>query len=398
MKREWSSGLRNNHYFCNLLGLMFIAKCFKEDIEMNNIGNFAKKEFLQEINFQFNKDGSNFEGSLSYHFFVLEMLYFGLELLDDESIKFIKDYETIKMKIQSIIEFSSQIFGSNHFYPQIGDNDSGKIFDFRVLSNFHQINIYHNYLNICLKRLINDVYKDNMINHLLIKEHKHLIYKDIGLFIYKNEKFNLWISFGRNSQNGKGGHNHLDAFSFVLQVNGKEIITDPGTFAYTSFPDKRNIFRSAISHNCLYYPEMDTFQTENPEDLFWLQDKTCNSFIEEIGETIFLKLERLADNYNLKRTFEISKDKIILTDEIPESLIEKGEIGFHLHPSIHDKISVVENKIEIQDYMNICFDAKNKIEIMDYEYSPGYGKIETSKKIVVSNLINTCHFEINIIN
>src|SRR5690606_27601461 len=51
--------------------------------------------------------------------------------------------------------------------------------------------------------------------------HKSIIFENGGAYILKNEKFNAVVSCFSQGQNGKGGHNHLDAGSFTLSINGE---------------------------------------------------------------------------------------------------------------------------------------------------------------------------------
>ena len=51
------------------------------------------------------------------------------------------------------------------------------------------------------------------------------------------------------SYSGSGGHTHNDLLSFVLRVNGEEIITDPGTGNYTGDPTLRELLRSTGVHS-----------------------------------------------------------------------------------------------------------------------------------------------------
>jgi len=49
-------------------------------------------------------------------------------------------------------------------------------------------------------------------------------------------------------QNGNGGHAHNDQLSIELNIDGVDVIRDPGTYVYTPFPELRNRFRSTAVH------------------------------------------------------------------------------------------------------------------------------------------------------
>jgi hypothetical protein len=376
-KREWSGGLRNNHYLANLLGTFIITSSFPEDKTMQKINRFADKEFAKEIEFQFNNEGSNFEGSLPYHFFSVEMVYLFIELSKLSDNFHIS--EKLKIKLTEICKFSSNLYYENKIYPQIGDNDSGKIININDISDINDTQKYHFYIKTCLSSLFNKEYVDDTRNIKLNEIDKYNIYKDIGLFIYETKNYKIFVSLGRKAQNGKGGHNHIDSTSFVLFSKGKEIFSDPGTYIYTSFPEMRNELRSAKSHNCFFHNSLDTFDNSSPEDLFWLSDKPCEIKFETTENSMKLLLQKRIKNNRIKRVYILSENEISIIDEIDESL-RNGYISFHLHPKRSISDSQIENTIKIDEYIE--FNSKNKINIEKYNYSPEYGVIENAKVLI----------------
>jgi len=50
---------------------------------------------------------------------------------------------------------------------------------------------------------------------------------------------------------GTGGHGHADALSVQMIVDGDDLLTDPGTFAYVSEGNERDRYRSTAAHNTL---------------------------------------------------------------------------------------------------------------------------------------------------
>ncbi len=73
-------------------------------------------------------------------------------------------------------------------------------------------------------------------------------YPDFGLYLAQSSQIYLAIRCGPVGQNGVGGHAHNDQLHLELMVEGKEWITDPGTYVYTPLPEERNAYRSTWAH------------------------------------------------------------------------------------------------------------------------------------------------------
>jgi len=73
-------------------------------------------------------------------------------------------------------------------------------------------------------------------------------YPDFGLYIYRSKRIYLCIRCGPVGQNGNGGHAHNDQLSIELNIDGKDVIVDPGTYLYTPLPKWRNYYRSVKAH------------------------------------------------------------------------------------------------------------------------------------------------------
>lgn len=72
---------RANHYFADVTGLLFIAAGLPACPETDAWLAFAVQELIGETAFQFNPDGTNFEGSTAYHRLLLEMATYATALV-----------------------------------------------------------------------------------------------------------------------------------------------------------------------------------------------------------------------------------------------------------------------------------------------------------------------------
>ena len=166
---EWSKADRANHYLADIAGLVFISSFLPSSKETDAWLAFSVQELINEVGHQFYPDGSNFEGSTSYHRLSSEMVIFSTALilgLSPERQAKLKDYDCKYLKtsrnkpnlkkapllfysfpnsslssqeltlfpawyfekIERMIDFTVDMIKPDGHFPQIGDNDSGRFF------------------------------------------------------------------------------------------------------------------------------------------------------------------------------------------------------------------------------------------------------------------------------
>lgn len=136
-------------------------------------------------------------------------------------------------------------------------------------------------------------------------------YPNSGIYIFKSDRLHLTISAGPNGQNGSGGHAHNDKLSFELNLDGKDVIVDPGTYLYTPIPEKRNLFRSTKLHNTILIDNTEQ-NSYNNNSLFSMLNETKCYLIDYNNKSIILLLTY--KSIIQKRKFNVFNDKIIITD------------------------------------------------------------------------------------
>jgi len=330
---EYSPKLTMNHYLSDIAGLFFIAiycPFFKESRKWQE---FCLKELSQEIEKQVYDDGCNFEASTSYHRLVLEMFFYCGLLGQKAGIEFPKQYRD---KLRKMFEFSLYCVKPNGKIPQIGDNDSGRFLIFskrEILEHKYLLNLAAIYYNDSLFKLPEFDFDEEAFwvfgaegksryDNLPLRQEplKSKAFSDTGWYIMRHNKDYCFISCGPNGQNGNGGHAHNDKLSFELMLDGEDVVIDPGTYVYTSYPDWRNKFRSTAYHNTIYFDGIE--QNDISGSLFAMkQGVKCRvlKFEETEKELIFEgEVEYLNCEAKHKRKFILSKQAPALTiiDEV----------------------------------------------------------------------------------
>jgi hypothetical protein len=73
-------------------------------------------------------------------------------------------------------------------------------------------------------------------------------YPDFGAYVFRSPHLFLAVRCGSVGQSGVGGHAHLDQLTLELVIDGRTLVSDPGTYLYTPLPERRDAYRSSRAH------------------------------------------------------------------------------------------------------------------------------------------------------
>lgn len=428
---EWSSGMRGNHYLANLCGIIVTASYLDNSGKIDSILKFCINELAEEIMYQFLPDGGNFEASTRYHLFSSEMVLTALIFasnLAPERLKRIADssdpefnrvnkirktkflkFENGKIilsneltrRLENIIRFGKSISSSSGTLPQIGDNDSGTFLTFIPYFEDNGVgSIQYPLFNSLVDYFTNNfslVDKPSFWNYDILSNSFEALkkslrygkagfesYPDFGLIKRQTAFYELFFRCGDTGQNGKGGHAHCDALSFMLKIGTDEVMGDPGTFCYTSNPVMRNKFRSGDMHNILAIEGKEQYFWDNKDihDLFWIVEDKAKARIFEANEYV-IAAEHTAFGNPCKRKLELLEDTIVGTDSLNTSDVKF--IRFHLYPGfIPEMIETNTVQIKVGDRRVRFFSENGVLNIKKYLYSREYGISEEALCIEIS--------------
>jgi len=79
-------------------------------------------------------------------------------------------------------------------------------------------------------------------------------FEHFGVYVARSERLFLAIRCGGRDQIGGLGHAHADQLSLEVQLDGIDLVRDPGTFVYTSWPSQRNVYRLSEAHFVPSFP------------------------------------------------------------------------------------------------------------------------------------------------
>jgi hypothetical protein len=351
---EFNFGLRGNHYLVNIATLYIYSLYINE---LNSLQNKYLQLLIDEINYQFNTDGTNFEASTSYHKFMHELIFLVYNLNKSYHLK---ENKLIKQKLDSISFFSENLVDSDNSIVQFGDNDSGFI-------------LRHNYAESINKAIFFSKRVSSFNS-----------FGDFGLTKYSNQNFDFFIKHNDTlGQNGKGGHNHSDCLDFSLSVDGKYIFINGGTFIYTASKKERNKHRCSEFKNLIDFEYQQlTFEDKTKDDLFWVKSKNFNYKQILINENFFIG-EIVFKTFTHRRSVLFNKSSIHFKENL--SKIGKYKLKLHLNSDCSIKL-IDENELIIKSNnvkVKVTID-KGEYSLNDYDLSLEYGYTIKSKRIEIN--------------
>ena len=94
-------------------------------------------------------------------------------------------------------------------------------------------------------------------------------FPEFGLFVLRGPTVFVSLRCAMHARpDAPSGHTHDDNLAMTLQIDGRDVIADPGSYLYTSFPDIRERYRGIDAH---FAPRPAGRSAVTPEGLFGLR-------------------------------------------------------------------------------------------------------------------------------
>lgn len=343
-----------NHFLSNLVVLyiidLYIVNNNFDEYFYNEINNYLNSGLL------LNSDGLTDEGSLSYTCFDHEMLSLAYQC----SLLF-KQYKisSLLKSVISVLESSLSKFYIHNSFPNIGDNDSAKLFGFYSCDERF----------IYFKKLNNLQYIDCKLT---------------SMCRLSNEKFDIMVTSIQPGKAGLGGHNHNDNGQMLLWYNKFPVFIDTGSFCYLNNIDYRNNNRSSFSHNICCPENIEMEEIPNDEKGVF---KLKNIHKHVLNSTENSITYNYIGNYNWNRDVLINNDSVFMFEEIDSNKCTM----FLIVNNLWDIIIESNNQVTLRNTINnqLCFsllfesELGIKINIENHFVHNSFYKSESAKKIVV---------------
>lgn len=259
------SSIRGNHFLSNVTGLIFLGIFFRDTNKGRQWLQWGLRNLEAEMNHEVYPDGVNHEKSTSYHRLVLELFYSATILCQKNRIPLSPSYLQRLERMFEVVLHYTRPDGS---IPLIGDADDGRLFR---LSLHEDVNDHRHALSVGAMLFKRTDFKVSAarfdqealwyfggegfeIHQLLRGEPGQLpsrSFPEGGFYIMQGKGSHAFIDAGDIGLRGKGGHGHNDTLSFELWMRGAPLLTDSGTYCYSSDVPARQEFRSVRAHNTI---------------------------------------------------------------------------------------------------------------------------------------------------
>lgn len=293
-----------NHYMSNLAGLIGLGLYFGEFVVTapgkcrsgpKEWLDFGVREMEKEMFVQVHEDGASYEASTSYHRLVAELLLVSAIWCARNGIFFSARF---MKRLEEMHDFMLSVMKPDGRTPMFGDADDGRYLitarygswercDFRFLlaaagEFFGREDFRQAGRSMCEDALWLTG-PPSMVQLLDARNTDPAAFPHGGFYVMRNHKAYCLIRCGELSFHGHGAHSHNDQLSFELQVEGQDVIVDPGTYVYSADFHQRNLFRSTGMHSTIKVGrhEQNDF---GEHELFLMREQTfakCNAFTGE---------------------------------------------------------------------------------------------------------------------
>lgn len=355
LENNWEVGSANsNHYLSDLIGYFYLTWFFSDMPKVKKRHRWCHQELLKEFEAQIFDEGTDYEGSTSYHVLVTEIFYNFYFVCQESGFPL---SQTFMEKLQKMFSFICWCTPEGGTMIKIGDDDSGKIVNGLSLSS----------INIMRK-------KTGAIEKF---------YKQFGLSIYKTKKWHATLRHHVYQENQPSGHFHNDVGSVTIAINGIAVIVDPGSYLYTPSALWRNTFRSVEQHNSFFisgqepvaFSDDSLFTLEQPEQ------KEVDPFISQ-HSLYGYKAER-------KMLFDTQETFITLIDQWKTGKDHITGWNFTLAPHIVPYYNGTSWDLFYKNIKLLTVVSDDLLfEVKSGWYAPGYGTKVPCKQLVATKKIS----------
>jgi hypothetical protein len=345
----------NNHLIGEAAGVFIACSFFNGLKQASRWREQAREILLREILRQTHEDGGTREQATGYHLFVLEFfLLAGLVARNTG--------ETLSAaywkRLEEMFDFTANLSEGGKTMPSIGDGDDGYVLDLggRADPVKELLCVGAALFNRTDFAARSGGFRETA--HWLLGPGGHARFDalgtvdsppvirskalpETGLYLLQRghagapDRVSVVFDCGDLGYLSIAAHGHADALSLVLRVAGVDVLVDPGTYDYFTYPAWRRYFRSTRAHNTLVVDDAD--QSVMLGSFMWGSKARCRGVHWQPGKqggSVSAEHDgytRLSDPVIHRRTITLPEDATELTVVDELQAVGRHDVAMHWH-------------------------------------------------------------------
>jgi hypothetical protein len=289
----------NNHLLGEYMGLLVGSLTWPMWPESPAWRKTAAEGFEIEAMRQTGEDGVNKEQAFYYHHEVMDMMLLCGLISRANGLEFAPAYWR---RLEAMMEFLASVMDCTGNVPMVGDADDAHMVR---LSQEPDWSHYRSLLAsgaVLFKRgdlaakagefddksrwLLGDAGADTFDS--LVRpttEKPRTVFPDAGYYLLgtrfgADDEVRALVDCGSLGYLSIAAHGHADALSMVLSAGGRELLIDPGTYAYHTQKKWRDYFRGTSAHNTVRVDGCD--QSEIGGNFLWLRKANAHCEVADL--------------------------------------------------------------------------------------------------------------------
>jgi hypothetical protein len=292
----------NNHLIGEAAGVYVAASTWPLWPQMTAWGERCREILEEECHRQNAPDGGNREQAFGYQTFVLDFLLLAGLAARARGEDFAPVYWR---RVEVMIDFLASMTSVAGVLPMIGDADDGRVISLALepgfsahLSLIATGAVLFGRPDLAAKAGALDGKTATLLGVEAVRRltqlrqrarqgfRPRLQFSESGYYLMgagfgTPDEVRLLVDAGSLGYLSIAAHGHADALSFVLNIGDREILVDPGTYAYHTDPAWRRYFRSTLAHNTVGVDEQD--QSVQAGNFMWTDHAQARCIEFEAG-------------------------------------------------------------------------------------------------------------------
>lgn len=228
---EWHPVYRGNHYISNGVGLVYLGALFRGEPDGDRWLRTGARILEEEIQRQVHPDGTSFEAAIGYHRLVTECFGWGGEICRRNLPGLLS--QQYWNRLAAMHRFIDAYLDSTGRAPLLGDADDGRL---HLLCAEAAAAPRRHRLGLSPRPAAGPAPVSQA-------------FPDGGFYVLRDGDDRCIVRCGPVGLAGAGSHDHNDQLSYELVLQGREVVTDSGTYTYTRDLAARYAYRSTAAHN-----------------------------------------------------------------------------------------------------------------------------------------------------